>query len=144
MISTLKNGNRKYKLIIQVIEADLHLTEMRDQNTTKLEILNKELGDESEINKKLIQNKKTLELEIEEMQSRKKLAETVLDKDILKDLINKNALLDEELTKMQNLYQLYFDANYLYQRLTTMDPYSLTTFLKALNTQILEKNNKTN
>ena len=136
-------GSKKSIFLIQVIDANLSLSKTILQNKTKLDNLTNELNTEMEKNEDLLIQKKLLESQIIEMETRKKESEAALNIEVIEDLHNKNLLLEEELAKITNLYQLYYDPNYLYQRLTSMDPYSLTSFLKALNTQIIENNNKT-
>jgi hypothetical protein len=113
------------------------------QNKTKFNNLKNDCNLEMEKNEDLMLQKKILESEIIEMETRKKESEAALNIEVIEDLHNKNLLLQEELNKIVNLFQLYYDTNYLYQRLTSMDPYSLTSFLKLLNTQIIENNNRT-
>ena len=73
------------------------------------------------------------------MMNRKAIAESDLNNDNLQELINKHNLLQDELKQVNDLYNMYFDSNFIFQKLSQKEPLYLAQFIKLLNTTIIDR-----
>jgi hypothetical protein len=81
--------------------------------------------------------------EQEELEKNKEMMEKhILEHDLV-DLQNKYKLLQEELGRICELYELFDTPEYIIKRFSSSEPYVLFHFLKLLHNGILEKRNKT-
>ena len=71
--------------------------------------------------------------------NRKAMAESDLNNDNLQELINKHNLLQDELKQVNDLYNMYFDSNFIFQKLSQKEPLYLAQFIKLLNTTIIDR-----
>jgi predicted nuclease with TOPRIM domain len=80
--------------------------------------------------------------EREELDKNKEMMEKHLIEHDLVDLQNKYKLLQEELVRITELYDLFHNPEYIIKRFSTSEPVVLFHFLKLLHNGVLEKKNK--